>query len=77
MQGCIRFLNAATLKSAPLSVEGDRDHPHAVWQHNAIAEALRQQDREQTRALIRQHLSALQVLWEWGMAADVGPDGRE
>jgi len=37
----------------------DPADPAAVWQHRAIAEAIRQRDVEQSRTLIRQHLRPL------------------
>jgi GntR family transcriptional repressor for pyruvate dehydrogenase complex len=52
-------------ESAATQVEGwTQVQPHALWQHRAIAEAIRQRDPEQVRALMRQHL---RPVLEWSM----------
>jgi DNA-binding FadR family transcriptional regulator len=49
------YFQRASVVDAPSS-EADS---HAVWQHRAIAQAIRQRDAEQVRSLLRQHLRTL------------------
>ncbi len=48
------FQRAATRTEATPTADS-----HAVWQHRAIAEAIRQRDPDQARAILRQHLREL------------------
>jgi len=40
------------------------DRPRTAWQHQAIAEAIRQRDAEQARVILRQHLQSMYHLMQ-------------